>query len=154
MSTSLQQELLACAHNDEIEKLKKEIKELKDFKNWENHPALKYKVVIDADYYIAHTNGKELEEMSAEIESLKEDLVEANKEVDEWTMISFFRMCEAYNGFHKNTNLCDDEWIASMEAEIEHRRSGHMNSSDKWTIDAYKEWINYEEMKDDSDEDE
>jgi len=37
----------------QVAELKKENKELKDFSNWENHPALKYKVVLDEDYYLA-----------------------------------------------------------------------------------------------------
>ena len=44
----------------EIEDLKEENKKLKDFSNWENHPALKHKVVLDDDYYLAHLHEGEL----------------------------------------------------------------------------------------------
>ena len=40
----------------ENKELKEENKELEDFGNWENHPALKHKVVLDCDFYLEHTN--------------------------------------------------------------------------------------------------
>jgi hypothetical protein len=43
-----------------IKKLEEEIKELKDFSNWENHPALKHKVVLDDDYYLEHEQDGDL----------------------------------------------------------------------------------------------
>ena len=36
--------------------LKAEVEELKNFDNWENHPALKHKVVLDDDFYREHTD--------------------------------------------------------------------------------------------------
>ena len=40
--------------------LEEENKKLKDFSNWENHPALKHKVVLDDDYYLEHLEDGEL----------------------------------------------------------------------------------------------
>ena len=40
--------------------LKEENEELKDFSNWENHPALKHKVVLDDDFYLKHLYENEL----------------------------------------------------------------------------------------------
>ena len=45
---------------EENKKLKKKNEELKDFTNWENHPALKHKVVLDDDYYLGHVEDGEL----------------------------------------------------------------------------------------------
>ena len=44
----------------QLENIKKEVKELKDFSNWENHPALKHKVVLDDDFYLQHLHEGEL----------------------------------------------------------------------------------------------
>ena len=44
----------------ETEKLHKENEKLKDFSNWENHPALKHKVVLDDDFYLKHLYENEL----------------------------------------------------------------------------------------------
>ena len=62
----------------EIEDLKEENKKLKDFSNWENHPALKHKVVLDDDYYLAHLHEGELiepedyKELQEELKKLRE----------------------------------------------------------------------------------
>tara|TARA_R110000824_G_scaffold4358_1_gene21092 strand:+ start:151 stop:591 length:441 start_codon:yes stop_codon:yes gene_type:complete len=45
---------------EENKKLKEENEKLKDFTNWENHPALKHKVVLDDDYYLEHLSDGEL----------------------------------------------------------------------------------------------
>jgi len=36
----------------QVVELKEENQKLKDFTNWENHPALRHKVVLDDDYYL------------------------------------------------------------------------------------------------------
>lgn len=41
---------------DKVCELTHENKELSDFDNWENHPALKHKVVLDEDFYQQHTD--------------------------------------------------------------------------------------------------
>jgi hypothetical protein len=58
----------------DIIQMKEENKKLKDFTNWENHPALKHKVVIDEDHYLEHLNDKgelihqdELEELQDKV---------------------------------------------------------------------------------------
>mgnify|MGYP003674691721 FL=1 len=51
--------------------------ELEDFTHWENHPALRHKVVLDADYYQQYLKDgdlihpDEIEELTEEIEELK-----------------------------------------------------------------------------------
>tara|TARA_R110000796_G_scaffold243405_3_gene365939 strand:+ start:2768 stop:3484 length:717 start_codon:yes stop_codon:yes gene_type:complete len=47
-------------HEEEADKLYDENEKLKDFTNWENHPALKHKVVLDDDYYLEHLSDGEL----------------------------------------------------------------------------------------------
>ena len=151
-----------------------ENKKLKDFTNWENHPALKHKVVLDDDHYLHHLNEEgqlihpdELEELQDKVNDReqkisdilsfiagnydKEDIVKAlikeefteeyikcngefwsavgidfddekqklKKELEYERKVSFWRMCESYNGFHKNTNLRHPEWIAEMNEQIE-----------------------------------
>ena len=86
--------------------LKEENEKLKDFTNWENHPALKHKVVLDDDYYLEHLSDGELIHPD-EIKKLKGNLTHqadfwaclmdcrdnpdnpTQQEIDEW--------CEAYN---------------------------------------------------------
>jgi len=58
--------------NNEIKELKEEITRLKDFSNWENHPALKHKVVLDDDFYLSHLYENELIEPD-DYEKLKEE---------------------------------------------------------------------------------
>lgn len=67
---------------DMVMLMKSEIKKLKDFTNWENHPALKHKVVLDDDYYLQHLNEEgelihphEVNEIKEEIKKLKEELM-------------------------------------------------------------------------------
>jgi len=63
----------------EIKKLKEENEKLQDFSNWENHPALKHKVVMDDDFYLEHLHDGELivpeefKSLQEEIEKLKEE---------------------------------------------------------------------------------
>lgn len=69
-------EVLAKAykeHKIEIMKLQEENKELKDFDNWENHPALKHKVVLDDVWYQEHLRQGELIDPD-EFEELKKDV--------------------------------------------------------------------------------
>ena len=216
------------------ETLEAEVEKLKDFSNWENHPALKHKVVLDDEYYLEHLEDGELidtdtfrllkdenehldsvvdeyreenkklkdelqtkednkikedcatirtllgivnKQLDEENEQLKEknkelkaknkqlkkqideltlegsrktdkidELIgeklklddEANKlteEVEEERKISFWRMCESYNGFHKNTNLHDPEWIAEMNAMIEDKFE-HSSDFVGWTVEV------------------
>ena len=63
---------LELAEIQETEKLHKENEELKDFSNWENHPALKHKVVLDDDFYLSHLYENELIEPD-DYEKLKEE---------------------------------------------------------------------------------
>ena len=58
----------------EHKELKEENKKLKDFTNWENHPALKHKVVIDDDWYLQHLNEEGQPIDADEVRNLKEKL--------------------------------------------------------------------------------
>ena len=236
---------------DKNKELREEIEKLKDFTNWENHPALKHKVVLDDDYYLEHLNEhhelidpyqvseleSEVGELKEEIEKLKEKnsdmlsfiggnfdyedkvkeqikefyteefiksneeqwsqvcidwddsdfekaladvkqetdktvveenktVVEENKKLKEENKklkeqlqyerkISFWRMCESYNGFHKNTNLRHPEWIAEMNAMIEDRWDS--NAWCEGTVEelqkGYLEWVGgYQTEEEDEDE--
>jgi hypothetical protein len=201
------------------ETLEAEVEKLKDFSNWENHPALKHKVVLDDEYYLEHLEdgelidtdtfrllkdenehldsvvdeyreenkklkeeigdlryretcrkseikeeNKQLKEKNAELisEKLKLD-DEANKlteEVEEERKISFWRMCESYNGFHKNTNLHDPEWIAEMNAMIEDKfdpglllHPGYGPVTVEELQAGYSEWVDYNPDDEDESED-
>jgi predicted nucleic acid-binding Zn-ribbon protein len=81
----------------ENNKLGKEIEKLKDFSNWENHPALKHKVVMDDDFYLEHLVDGELiepeeftslkeenEELKEENEELKEELKKEKEELKQY----------------------------------------------------------------------
>ena len=60
-----------------VSRLKEENEKLKDFSNWENHPALKHKVVLDDDFYLQHLHEGELidpddyKELKEEVNTLK-----------------------------------------------------------------------------------
>ena len=58
-------------------------------------------------------------------------------------LYEFFRMCEGENGFHKNTNLYEKEWLSEMYDMINDRRDSNMPEIDE-LFDEYKEWIGYE----------
>jgi cell division protein FtsB len=60
----------------DVEVLVDELEELKDFSNWENHPALKHKVVLDDDFYLSHLYEDELIDPD-DYKKLKEDLEKA-----------------------------------------------------------------------------
>tara|TARA_R100001594_G_scaffold46864_1_gene79877 strand:+ start:92 stop:544 length:453 start_codon:yes stop_codon:yes gene_type:complete len=63
--------------------MEKENEELKDFSNWENHPALKHKVVLDDDFYLSHLYENELidpddyTKLKEENEKLKKEFIKA-----------------------------------------------------------------------------
>ena len=99
-----------CKLYQENKALSAENEQLKDFTNWENHPALKHKVVLDDDYYLEHLgedgdliHPEELEDM----EKLKEELDKLRRMTVSARREAFWRMCESYNGFHNNTNIRD-----------------------------------------------
>ena len=53
------EEVKSCLEYDEEEAeivSKDYLKKLKDFTQWENHPALRHKVVLDDDWYLQHLN--------------------------------------------------------------------------------------------------
>ena len=121
-----------------IKELEEENKKLKDFSNWENHPALKHKVVLDDDYYLYYLHEEELIDPE-EYEKLKEDF-EYQKQ------ISFWRMCESYNGFHKNVCF-DKEWMDEMNEMIEekHDSKAWCEGTVEELQEGYRVWVGYEE---------
>ena len=74
--------------------------------------------------------NEELQEMN---EALKAELELQKK-------ISFWRMCEAYNGFHKNTDLRSSEWIVEMNAMIEDRFEEGLGSVEDLQA-GYLDWV-------------
>ncbi len=134
------------AMGEENKALSAENEQLKDFTNWENHPALKHKVVLDDDHYLEHL-GEDGELIHPEEVKELEQLKGAYKFQKQ---VSFWRMCESYNGFHKDTNLNDPEWLGEMDAMIEDRWD-----SNAWcdgTVEelqkGYRDWVGGEESED------
>ena len=76
---------------------------------------------------------KTLQDKFNEIEALKAELELQKK-------ISFWRMCEAYNGFHKNTDLRSSEWIVEMNAMIEDRFEEGLGSVEDLQA-GYLDWV-------------
>ena len=72
----------------------------------------------------------------AEYDDLKEELRMSR-------LYEFFRECEAYNGFHKDVNLYDQEWLNEMYVMFEERRQRGMPATEE-LYKEYKEWIDYE----------
>jgi len=75
---------------EEKGQLEAEVEELKDFTHWENHPALKHKVVLDDDYYLEHVEDGELidpetfsllKDEKEHLDSLVDELQEENKQL-------------------------------------------------------------------------
>jgi hypothetical protein len=67
---------------DEKLQLESEVEELKDFSNWENHPALKHKVVLDEDFYNSHLNECNELISADQRDDLIEELDEAHRQYD------------------------------------------------------------------------
>ena len=131
---------------EENKALSAENEQLKDFTNWENHPALKHKVVLDDDYYLEHL-GEDGELIHPETVEELEQLKGAYKFQKQ---VSFWRMCESYNGFHKNTNITGPEWLVEMDAMIEDRWDE--NEWCEGTLEelqqGYRDWVGGEESED------
>ena len=87
-----------------------------------------------------------------------EELKNEKRKVEEQKKISFWRMCESYNGFRNSTNLFDSEWLEEMKAMIDDRQEDLWceGSADE-LFSGYKDWIGYDEWKkenaDDDDDD-
>jgi len=69
------------------QKLEAEVEELKDFSNWENHPALKHKVVLDDDYYTAHLDEYSELIPPAERDQLKEENKKLKAKIEKFKQI-------------------------------------------------------------------
>ena len=69
---------------DVIAELEAENEKLKDFTNWENHPALKHKVVLEDDFYLQHLYEGELidpedyKKLKADNEKLFQFIIQVN----------------------------------------------------------------------------
>ena len=83
---------------EEKEKLEEENKKLKDFTNWENHPALKHKVVLDDDFYLEHLVDGELIKPE-EFTSLKEENKDLKEKLERVTKVrdDFADTCASLN---------------------------------------------------------
>lgn len=79
----------------------------------------------------------------AEYDDMKEQLEEKLRMS---RLYEFFRVCEGENGFHKNTNLYEKEWLSEMYDMINDRRESNMPEIDE-LFDEYKEWISYDEKE-------
>jgi len=81
---------------------------------------------------------KEKQEHVLALESnkkLKEERDQARRE-------AFWRMCEAYNGFHKNTDLRDPQWIGEIKDAMEyHYDCCDADGSVEELHEGYIEWV-------------
>ena len=148
------------------EELKEELQQYKDtleehFHHYELLKAKNEKLKEQVKYLTLDASRKDEKNAELIAEKLKLD-DEANKlteEVEEERKISFWRMCESYNGFNKNTNLHDPEWIAEMNAMIEDKFDPEV-FRDSWTVTVeelqagYSEWVDYNPDDEDESEDE
>jgi len=139
---------------EEIKELSAENEQLKDFTNWENHPALKHKVVLDDDYYLEHLGEdgelihpeelEDMEKLKEELDKLRHMTVSARRE-------AFWRMCESYNGFHSNTNIRDPQWLGEMDGMIDDRYCDDTYPG-LGTVEelqqGYRDWVGGEESED------
>jgi len=116
-----------------------EIKKLKDFTHWENHPALKHKVVLDDDFYLQH-----LDEESQLIDP--EQLKKLQETVAEQATDLFFMKCECLaGGDHiRDTIGCGAEWAEEVKDAM--RRLFHNCPVNDVELDEmfkrYLEWAN------------
>ena len=141
---------------------KEENKKLKT-KNENNEQEIARLRLVVAGLITRHEEEvKKLEEKNAELiaEKLKLD-DEANKlteDVEQERKISFWRMCESYNGFHKNTNIHDPDWIAEMNAMIEDKFEPGSDYGVGYPVSVeelkagYLEWIDYTPEEESEDE--
>jgi len=108
--------------------------------------------VFDSDTWDPVEVGKWVKELKQELEEEKEKLKE---QLQYEQKVSFWRMCESYNGFHKNTNIRHPEWIEEMNEMIEDRWEN--NSWCSGTVEelqkGYLEWVGgYQTEDEDEDE--
>ena len=94
------------------------------------------------DFHVAHLVDGELIDASDFIK-LQEKYEDLEEQLRMSRLYEFFRMCEAYNGFHKNTNLYDQEWLNEMYVMFEERRDRSMPDTSE-LYKEYKEFIGYE----------
>ena len=73
--------------------------------------------------------------MGEENKKLKEERDQARRE-------AFWRMCEAYNGFHKNTDLRNPQWISEIKDAMEyHYDCCDADGSVEELHEGYIEWV-------------
>ena len=121
---------------NELDRAKEEIKKLQEYKD------------LEKDILVSDVNEKQdkISLLEAENKKLKEDLEQQRKE-------TFWRMCESYNGFHKNTNLRDPDWLGEMYAAIEDRAEEHDGTVEELYA-GYVEWVGGPQSEEEEEEDE
>ena len=118
---------------EDYEKLKEENEKLKDFTNWENHPALKHKVVLDDDYYLGYLNvdGELID--PADVAELEEEIKKLKKE----------------NRITRMACMGADEVVKKLEEEIKKLKEENKQlKEDLWKL-AFNEESDEEEESDD-----
>jgi hypothetical protein len=114
-----------------------------------------------------HTMNSSTQHTKTSLKKMKKDeLIEMvlnyqkiDAELEFQRKVSFWRMCEGHNGFHKNTNIHDDEWLEEMRVMISDLACGETAPWDHEELfEGYKDWIGYEEylkeMEEQDEEDE
>lgn len=105
-----------------------------------NEKLLKDYKQLNSDW--AKKRDEDGDEYRITINELKEEIKRLTVSLAEQKRISFWRMCESYNGFHKNV-IFDADWLEEMKAMIEDRKDEIDDEGD--LFEGYKEWIGYEE---------
>lgn len=152
-----QKTLKTSARLEEVGKLREENKKLKDFTNWENHPALKHKVVLDDDFYLQHLHEGELIDPD-DLKKNDDQIKKLQETVAEQATDLFFMKCENFAG---GDRVRDDighgaEWAGEVKDTIQ--RLWHQcpvnDVDEKEMFKRYLEWSNIYLSDVESDEDE
>ena len=139
---------------EENEKLLKDYKQLNsDWAKKRDEDGDEYRITINElkeKLNVLETQEEEIKTQEEEIKKLTEESDKHEAIIVQEKRISFWRMCESYNGFQKNTNLCDPDWLEEMKAQIWDRKDEINDEGDLY--EGYKEWIGYGwEEEEDSD---
>ena len=132
-------ETAECANAIAWRMTQEKIKKLEDFTNWENHPALKHKVVLDEDWYQQHLDEEGQLIDPEQLKKLQETVAEQANDL-------FFIRCESQAGGDEVMGRIGygAEWAEEVKEAM--RRNFHncpVNDVDeKEMFKRYLEWAN------------
>jgi prefoldin subunit 5 len=114
---------------DHIKKLEEENEKLKDFTHWENHPALKHKVVLDDDYYLEHVEDGEL--IDPETFSLLKDEKEHLDSLVDELHNDINKLKTQMDALRKQTCCADGEKLEDRIGEIIHIKKNYLENVER-----------------------